>query len=608
MKIYTDNKVDLATVSGTDATVNYPASNVQDPNIDLIYRGGEQVDFYISGSGSLKNISIGYINLVVDPTDLTTVNWSKTSSITVVDSGDTIQGESIYKLEATISAAGRLEQNIVVANTVATGKIRMRKGTNNIDRYAIYNTTGAATVLELNIVYSSKGFTISSGTIEKYIWLDDETVDIYFKTESFTNPSTLTERMYIGAGSSTSGQYSYYSTPQLLAGGAFNSAPFIDGTKAVDTINETFTMPDKYTVVWQGVPYFPYNTSVNKTLYEWTVSSDIKARLEYEITTDTFRYIWDDPNFRAMSSLQFDDGTSYTNLNQKIMIVCSVDTISGGISDSRMICIPLESGSISEDSTWSASPDIKSSTFSTLSIGNTSGANQPDSEYEYLRVYEGLLVGTVTSSDDVIALLKDKKLLLDKTYQEKFTATDLLIAGSTINDGDTITLRGNDVDSYGTGTPVDETVTWSKDIITHSFTKASHQYWRLSVNSSNIIDIGRIYLGENYETPGLSPTVTHDVNDNSIVTISASGKTYADIRYFNNVISIDFPLLTYQEKTVIYNIFRSIGSYTPIFVTFGEIGIDIPSIYGTINQASLSASLLNSPNLYSLSLTIRQEV
>jgi len=106
-------------------------------------------------------------------------------------------------------------------------------------------------------------------------------------------------------------------------------------------------------------------------------------------------------------------------LNQRIRFTASLDLITAsGQSLSRFICIPLESGSINEDTQWGATPNVKASDFPTLSIGNNgTGGAQADSDYEYLRIYNDLLVGTVTSSDDADTLLASMTKTLNLDYK-----------------------------------------------------------------------------------------------------------------------------------------------------------------------------------------------
>ena len=311
--------------------------------------------------------------------------------------------------------------------------------------------------------------------------------------------------------------------------------------------------------------------------------------------------------FVTMESQQF--GGAFTDVNQLLDIFILVNLISGGQNDSMLTVIPQESGSLYTDNSWSGVPEIKDQDYLTLNIGKETTLGYANSIYEYLRLYEwDGTKPTITDSDDITDYLADKKLLLDKTYMNRLTATDLLIAGSTINAGDTITLRGNDWDSYNSGTPVDETVTWSKDIITHSFTKASHQYWRLSVNSSNIIDIGRIFLGLSYTTPYIGVNVADSYESNTIKTRTPNGNSYGDLRHNHHMYSVKWPYCSVAtDKPALIDAFDAVDISKPFFVTFDESNIDIGTVYVTIDGNGLHFNYLVNPAYVEASISLLEE-
>ena len=613
MIIYSDNQTDIANVTASPSSVNYPPSNVKDSRLERIYKGDEQIDFDISGSGSLKNISQAYTNLVQDPTDLTTGNWAG-ANVAVTDTGETLLGEIIWEVASSVSGTFRFLETaqITTSSDIIVYRGITRKGTSNKTGLKINNVTTASQAGTVSVQFDTKELTPSGGAVLlDYTWLDNDTVELVVLADSGSITIGDNIEYQIFANFDVSDTTNTFWTQPQLTEGSTTMYPFIDGSKSADVIDETFTMPDRFTFDMIVTPNFAYDDSANRRLFVWFIDSTHYLRLIYLVSADAWRLDWIDEggSLAVLQSQQFDDGTSFTNINQRIRLTVSLDLISGGVSDSRLITTPLENGNIFEDSSFGSTPSIKTSTFNTLSIGyDGTSADQANSSYEYLRIYEGLLVGDVTSSDDVTELLKDKKILLDNTYQQKLTATDILIANSTINDGDTITLRANDVDSYGAGTPLDETITWSKDITKHNFALSSYQFWRLSVNSSNVISIGRIYLGENYQLPEILPTVEHQFVDPSIKTRTASNETYGDIRDPYTILDVNYPIVPYAQKTELMEIFREIGSYTPVFFKFGEIGIDIPSIYGTINQASISASMLDDGLNYSIGFSIIEEL
>ena len=603
MKIYYDNKADDATITSDEAQANYPAANMQNSILPKVFKGAEYTELEIDAGGGLKNISSAYTNLVTDPTDMSTANWTKTA-VTVTDSGETIKGETLWKVEATASSANIVESSdiSITASEDVVYSFIARKGN---ETNGAVDLTASGNDDQVSINFSTQNVVVSVSTLLKAEWYDDNTVEVFVKSATLVTNASYNLRFF-GSISSTSGNYTLYTEPQVVK--TANMYPFVDGAHSADIINETFTMPDRFTVDMIITPFFAYDTGSIKYIYNFYVSSGIKQQLVYDGALNKINLAWDDPTFRNMLSQEFDDGSALTNINQRLRIIASIDTVSGGINDSRFIVIPLESGSLFEDTSWNGTPDAKSSTFSTLSIGhNGVGANQADSEYEYLHIYEGLLVGTVADSDDVTELLKDKELLLDKTYQSKITATDLLLANTTIHDGDTILLRANNVDSFNAGSPVDETVVWDEDIIHHNFTSGTYQYWWLSVNSSNDVEIGRLYLGESSTPPDIAPTVSVVNNTADVKTKSIGGQTYGDERYNYKQFITTFSSVTHAQKAALETFFDSITTIKPYFIEFDETELDLTRYYVTTDQTELRFTLLVNSDYYTASVNFVEE-
>ncbi len=612
MKIFADNQADGATVSSDDSNINYPPSNVQDSGLSRIYKGDESIDFDIAGSGALKNISQAYTNLIQDPTDLTTGNWTLTNGATAVSSTETYLGNAMTKIGSTTATA---DPQITQSVSTTIGNLleyvivlRNDNHTNTAGDVTQLQITTTATIFDVSITWVDKTVVASTGIVN-YSWKDNNTVEIRGVSVAATTGTAIYRIDPITTADTTK---FIYATNCQIVDDCDCFFPFISGSKTADVIDETFTMPDRFTFDFVLTPNFQYDNTFSPRLFSWAVPSSTFTNsflLYYSETNDDIRVLWNDSGSgRYMESQTFDNGTTFTNINQRIRLLGSIDLKNGLTTGSRFICIPLETGSINEDTIWDGVPSIKTTTFPTLQIGHKNSTQQADSSYEYLRVYEGLLVGTVTNSDTADSLLEDKKLLFDKTYQQKLTATDILIANSTINDGDVITLRAGDTDSFGAGTPLGETITWSKGITKHTFTKSTYQYWRLSVNSSNDIEMGRIYLGESYVPPGISPTITHDKTSASQKSISISGKSYLDRRYLYQIISTTFPSVTHEQKEELSDLLELVDIGIPFFVTFDETCSDLGTLYVTLNQESFRATLLNNPNYYTVSFSLREEV
>ncbi len=612
MILYTDNQADNAVITSPESSIFNPPSNVKDSRLSRVFKGDEQTSLQIAGSGSLKNISQGYTNLVSDPTDLTTANWSE-GNATATDSGETINGYKLWTVTGDSVGTYRQIQNtaFVCTSDIIVFSAIARKGTSDTSLLVVNNNTVGTTHGQITITsFASKTVGTAFGaTLLKEKWLDDDTVALVglANTSSITIGDSLEIRVF--SNGSVSDQTNTLWTQPQITQGSTTRYPFINGSKTADVIDETFTMPDRFTGRIRITPNFAYDTTPsNKALAAWRLDTNNRLLFYYEDSADRFQIYWENGGTgRVLISQIFDDGTTYTNINQELDLLFSLDLVSGGITDSRFIVIPTI-GSINEDKTWSSTPDIKVSTFPTLTMGHDTGSFQADSSYEYLRIYEGLLVGDVTSSADADALLKDKKVLFDNTYQQKLTATDLLIANSTINDGDTVLLQGNDVDSWGAGTPLYETVVWSKNITKHNFTKSTYQYYRLFLNSSNVVSIGRIYLGTRYRTAGNQVMIPHDRKSASLKTISIAGQSYMDKRYQYSLVSTKWPLLTEEQNNKVLSIFESVDVGTPFFVTFDKAGSILGTLYVTIDEDGLKSTPLGNRNLYTMGMDFREEV
>jgi hypothetical protein len=611
MIIYTDNQADNGTPTSDQATINYPASNIKDSRLSRIFKGSENTELLINAGGELKNISQAYTNLIQDPNDLSTVNWSLLNGATAVISTESYQGFLMTKIGSTDSI---IDPQVQQSNLNVTASVKhnysivLRNLNYSASETITFFALLAGETNQLNINLVNKTVVQVLGDSFKYNFVDDDTVVITAITAGTSADTTLTFRIDPDqTGDSTK---FFYVTAAQLVDNTTSYYPFINGSKIADVISESFILPFRFIFDIIITPFFRYDTLDSNNRFFQFGSGFNRMFLFYEEGSNQIQLTWlDGGAARLLSSLSFDDGTSLTNLNQRLRIVGSIDLFSGEIDNSRLMIIPLEEGNFYEDNQWNGIPDIKITNFDTIFIGvDATSTSQSDSEFEYIRFYEGLLSGSINNSDDVDELLKDKKVLFDQTYQSKITATDLLIGGNTINDGDVVLLRANDVDSFNAGTPLDEVVTWSEDIIKHNFTKGSYQYYWLSVNSSNVVDIGRLYLGTAYTTPDISPTITHDKISTSIRSRSVSGQTYMDRGYFYEMINTTYPAATHEEKAELFEIFETIDIGVPFFVTFDESCSDLGTLYVTLEENELRATLLSNPDYYTIGITLREEV
>jgi hypothetical protein len=406
-----------------------------------------------------------YTNLVVDPLDLTTSNWTKTNS-TVTDSGETINGEILWKVTSIGGTQLLSCASIVPTANIGVYTFILRKGTADIYSVdfnsAVYNDA-------ITITFSTKTVLTAAGaTLLKEEWIDNTTVRVYIKTSTL---SAINHILRFFNTETTAGDLVYISQPQFIDN-TTTMFPFYDGTKPADVINKTFTMPDKFTIVWEGTPKMALTAGTVK-IWSWYVSGT--QRMYIGLTGGVFQLIWEDNDLLSFMNSDAFNGGAYGDLNQRLKVILSFDGSSGDINGSRLVVIPLESGMISEKTAFNVSPEIRSTTFQTLSIGNDGlGGAQADSNIESLRIYDGLFTDPITSNADADAIFGKEGILFPQeggaignydgnTFNQPGTyAINTYQVG--LGDGNTLygsTVNGKDNISIGENTLIIDTATGS---------------------------------------------------------------------------------------------------------------------------------------------------
>ena len=369
-----------------------------------------------------------FTNLVQDPTDLRAAgaNWTSvntTDELTDIE----INGHKFTKIINSGANPGYNQQALTdtFTNLILTGRVTIKKGSSsgNTTRFRVYNNTDPLGLFYINIDfdnYPSAPTAPIEGTLLDYEWIDSETLSLNIKCVALTDLTDDIQIRCYGSNNATADEYTYWTEVQLIDEADITMFPFVDGTHAADVIDETFTMPDKFVMDIILEPKFAYDVATNKRIFSWYIDATHRFSSVYAAGSDNFLLQWQDGGTsRTLSSQTFDDGSVLVDINQRLRLICFLDPISGGINDSMFIVIPLESGSINIDNTFSGVPDIKSSDFPTLSIGHENNIRQADSEYESFHIYswDGTKP-TITSSDDVDDYFADKEILLDSTHSE----------------------------------------------------------------------------------------------------------------------------------------------------------------------------------------------
>jgi len=173
----------------------------------------------------------------------------------------------------------------------------------------------------------------------------------------------------------SAGKYTYWTAVQTED--TAYPTPYTPTERAKDgVLNYPFEMPEKFTVMFWVRPWFKYDTETYHRFVEWFIDDTHRLIIYYHVTEHKIYVYWQDGGTARVSvSQQFDDGTSYDDINQWIMVALAFDA-AGGQTGSRF---KVYADTIGEDTDFGGALDAKTSSFPTLSIGQENGTKEADS-------------------------------------------------------------------------------------------------------------------------------------------------------------------------------------------------------------------------------------
>ena len=596
MRIIYSNLLDNYTLTESQEDANYPVENVQDIRLAKVWRTetASAASVVISAGSAALAVFQATTNLVSDPEDLTTANWTEVNA-TVTLSDLYYDGKRFTKITNVGAVNGYVWQNHGTTWTTLTPSfsVTIKKGSSggNVTAFGVRNITRGDWAFIIIVDWDNYPDSPEStliGTLHRYKWIDSETIEIQGICVAILALTDDLQSWCYGSNNSTDGEYTYWTAIQ--AEDLPYSTPYVSGSRAVTHPDKTFEMSSQFIIDMIVEPWFTYDTAINHRFSVWYIDATHRFFIRYTAANDRMSILWiDGGTIREMNSQVFDDGSAEVDINQRIRIIVSIDLTTGDTSGSRFIIEPLESGAIAEDAIWSGAIDALSSTFSTLSIGHENDLIQADSQIEYIKIYEGTLVGTVADSDDADTLLAAKDLILDLTYLNKLTADTAAIVNHNLSADATIKIEGNDYDSWN-GPPVSETMTWRAETIVTFITSVSYPFWRFSITDPNVNDsyfeIGRLVLGEYLQIDPSSLIEFPEKHPRSDqMSFSLSNQPYGDIGVEHKELDYRFENATDSMKSSIETMWGSVGKFKPVlFLNFDTQFSVIPPLYCSLNN------------------------
>lgn len=306
-------------------------------------------------------------NLVQDPEDLTTANWTNVNSTDEL-SDYYFEGKRFTKMNTT-AAWGYIYQTITFTGDGAKGfQVTFRKGIvcTGVSYITIRDTTVGSAVGSLNINWTTEVVAGTDGaTLHNYEWIDSETVIIW----GFTGAITAANNHQIRMRHSTDAESVFITAVE--AEDSSYPTPYVNGSRSAARPVYVCPMPDsgKFTIRLVVEPWFVYLTTNYMIICGWDVDATHRFIIYYNRDNDTMSIYWvDGGTGRFLVSQQFDD-----DINQLLIIDVAID-LTGGQTGSQ-----LWINRVSRDTDWEGAPDAKSSGFALFSMGHGGGAYPADS-------------------------------------------------------------------------------------------------------------------------------------------------------------------------------------------------------------------------------------
>ena len=376
----------------------------------------------------------GTENLAKDPEDLrkTGPNWTGVNVDTEL-SDEYYDGKRFTKVTNVGDNEGRVYQDLGDTWTTLTPSfsVLVKKGVSVDDRtiFYIYNTTVPRNafymIIDFNNYPNAPGTPIQ-GTLHGYDWKDSETLEVRIITLAM---DALTDDLQLRCYASffpANNHYTYWTAVQ--AEDLLYPTPYVNGSRAAAHPDEAFIIPSQFVINMIVEPWFTFDAPAVVIMYSWYIDATHKLDLIYDVTADLYFLRWQDGGtLRVLQSQVFDDGTSFTDINQLLRIIAIIDLTTGTNLGSRFIVIPLESGAIFEDTIWSGVIDPHGSAFPTLSIGHENSLLQADSQIKYVNIYKGTYDEPINNNADADKMVyyltraglnltgKQEPILIDRT-------------------------------------------------------------------------------------------------------------------------------------------------------------------------------------------------
>ena len=221
-------------------------------------------------------------------------------------------------------------------------------------------------------------------------------------------------------------------------------------------------------------------------------------------------------------------------------------------------------------------------------------------------VFTSFNLDTSTSIDNLVdhRLSRSSKFIYSSgititlTFDTPKTIKGVAVGGSDLSDATQITVNGNTSTQQAKDgnvfTVLDEDLTAS--IFTIVLTDEG------SFTGQNI-SIGRLMVGDVYQTPGINDNVTLDYIVDTNTSFSASRQVYGQPLVNYTSIFVQIPVVEQDERSALQSFQGSVMNYKPFFLNFDEDCFDEGPFYAILGGQNSFGYQFNGAHFWTIGLT-----
>ncbi len=601
MRLLHDNHADLATLLASSEDANYPATNLQLPQLSTRWRTAAGVKAAtLAADAAARTASEVFFaartNLIANAEDLTAAGWSSVGTCNVTLSDLYHDGHRLNLLTSTTNGAYRKRTVTFTGDAVKAFQVMIKKSASTADgRIKIRQTSGAAAD-KLTIIVDwtniATPVAVTTGTLLRSWWIDSETVVVFAQTVAIT--AAETHELQITP--SLAGQSSVYTSVAQAEDAAYHS-PYIDLvtyptlTRAAHGETVTVTMPDKWLFDIEVEPWFPWDTATSHRIAEWYVGATARMMIYYLGATDRFGFSWQDGGVDRFMQVAPAFSAVNNTVGKKIRLcgAVRVDTQAG----QRFLSF-LDGVKQAEVTTWDGVPDAKTSSFTSLRIAHENSTVYADSVIPRARFWnwDGVDPGTLDTEADIDAYLAT---VGDPIYEwnpaPRMSIDYAGLLGHNLTGNSPVIFEAwNDYAEGGLEYTRQTLYATPGNLVAALTTAGEYRHALLTLADPNqaadYLEAGRLFLGPYYQVSrGFAKEFTVARVRTDAQQFSPTGQLYGDIGVGYLLYRLNFNYWNRVARAAIEEMFEAVGKWNPFLAILDETDTAaLPPLYCAIPE------------------------